>query len=632
MDGYIELNNPYSGYMINPEGKIFSQKRNQIMKLTKKDKYNFVCLCANNKEKSFMVCKLVAEYHLPKVEGKNLVWHKNENFIDDRVENLQWVTEMEMKVLQDKYKAKNLADEYISKGFKIMNVPFETYAINSKGEVYNLVSNKKLNYDIKDGSYLVRLLGTDKKPKFSTVQKLVAEYFLNEEKKDMLRFRDGNNFNINVENLQWVTRKEYYDSKNKNKSCGDKLKDFVKINKPYENYLINKKGEIYSLHKEKVIDLYIHKEDGYYHIKLYEGNDKYKDISVHLLVAEAFIPKVEGKNKIWHKDGNKLNNNVDNLVWVTEKELKEYRVKNDKAELLNGKLKGYVEIDDYDGYYYINKEGKIYSFYKNMFLKHHTNDSGYLEIGIGGDIRLVHRLVAEAFIPKVKGKYLVNHEDGNKKNPLVDNLEWTDHVENALHAHATGLHPKKRKVNDYIYYQFDDDGELVNEFKSISEINEKLNVKYDNDLRKVMDENDEKTKVLGYYWKREKIDHDIHEDEEWKSLNIGSELDKYIEVSNYGRVRNIKTGHYYVIYKGCGGKSKYYRVTLKYKNKKTSYSVHRLVGLSFLENKFGKDAHMDHIDKNPSNNYVGNLQWLLPKDHMKKDKGIPVTQIDADGY
>lgn len=51
-----------------------------------------------------------------------------------------------------------------------------------------------------------------------------------------------------------------------------------------------------------------------------------------------------------------------------------------------------------------------------------------------GQIKYIHRLVAEHFIPNPDGKPEVNHIDENKVNNRADNLEWCTHTENVNHG------------------------------------------------------------------------------------------------------------------------------------------------------------------------------------------------------
>lgn len=74
----------------------------------------------------------------------------------------------------------------------------------------------------------------------------------------------------------------------------------------------------------------------------------------------------------------------------------------------------------------INRSGKD--------LKIHHFSSGYCYVVMQSRNRLVHRLVAEAFISNPEHKPAVNHIDGNKDNNDWQNLEWLTHKENTAHA------------------------------------------------------------------------------------------------------------------------------------------------------------------------------------------------------
>lgn len=121
------------------------------------------------------------------------------------------------------------------------------------------------------------------------------------------------------------------------------------------------------------------------------------------------------------------------------------------------------DIPGYEGKYAITKDGKIWSypkpiigyhkgkcFTKGKFLKPKKDTHGYLRVKFGskGKFRLVHRILAEIFLPKINIKKDVNHINGKRDDNRLKNLEWATRSENIKHGYNIGSHKPNKKLNE----------------------------------------------------------------------------------------------------------------------------------------------------------------------------------------
>lgn len=97
------------------------------------------------------------------------------------------------------------------------------------------------------------------------------------------------------------------------------MDDWVNVREYEDNYKINKRGVIKNIKTGKTISTHICKGTGYIMVNLWK-NGKRKLKSLHRVLAESFIENIENNPCVNHKDGNKNNNSLSNLEWVTYSE------------------------------------------------------------------------------------------------------------------------------------------------------------------------------------------------------------------------------------------------------------------------------------------------------------------------
>ena len=169
--------------------------------------------------------------------------------------------------------------------------------------------------------------------------------------------------------------------------------------KEYEDiYRISKDGRVFSIRANKFLSTFFSKDT--------KGKNKYKRVQlsrdgirrkffIHRLVAENFLSK-GNKECVNHKDGNKINNLVDNLEWVTYSENNHHAIATKLAKGYNGTM----QKRNTSGYVGVTKSGNKWK--SQIRINNHLHYLGLFETA---------ELASSAYLKKLNSMHKENKWD-----------------------------------------------------------------------------------------------------------------------------------------------------------------------------------------------------------------------------
>jgi hypothetical protein len=272
----------FPNYSISNLGNIINNKTNKFMKPSIKGGYYHICLINGAIKKTLKVHRLVGFAFIENSENKPEINHKNKNKLDNHIDNLEWMTKKE----NNQHRCIGLIYKS-NKNKPVLRLDIITGELlqkfNSIEEAGIWVFENNLTSNSHNGRNSIGncLNGLSLSSYGFLWSYETAKTLENEEWKKI----DVNNiFGLNCE---LDTDKTYFVS-----NLGRFKNSFGTI---MDNYKVN--------------------DNGYIRVYIYN-----KTFVLHRLIALTFLENLENKEQVNHKDGDKLNNCVSNLEWVTNKE------------------------------------------------------------------------------------------------------------------------------------------------------------------------------------------------------------------------------------------------------------------------------------------------------------------------
>ena len=301
----------FPNYSVSSFGNVMNVKTNKMLRLCNKGGYYNISLTNENSYKTFKVHRLVAGAFIENIENKPEVNHKDKNKLNNNIVNLEWMTRHENNI-------------HRCQGLKITNN-----------------KNKQILRLNKDDNEILE--------KYNSIEEAGIWAFNNEYTKTIHNGRNA------IGNCLNRLSKLAYKFKWKYENTNDDLENEIWKQVILENddisdkvYFVSNLGR-FKNSSGIIMDNYKVNENGYIRVYIYN-----KTYALHRLVALAFIENTENKEQVNHIDGNKINNSVENLEWVTniENQIHKFKIglgnnftrKIIQYDLAMNKIKGFNSI------------------------------------------------------------------------------------------------------------------------------------------------------------------------------------------------------------------------------------------------------------------------------------------------
>lgn len=320
----------YDNYEVSSFGRVKNKKTERILKPSCKGGYLSLGLTQNGKKLSISLHRLVANAFIENPEDKPQVNHIDKNRSNNNIGNLEWTTALENNLHRS-----NGVIQTTNQNVKIWRIDIDT---GIKLQLYDSITDAS-EWCVENG-YSTSIHNT--KGNLSSASRGIY---------------------ISSTGFKWKLHESL--------SLEDEIWKNVKINNiEFKNYFVSNLGR-FKNSKGIIMENYKPHHSGYIYVRV--NIDKY---ALHRIVASTFIENIYDKPFVNHIDGNKTNNSVNNLEWVTVKENNQHNHNIGLIKCFTRKIAQYDlemnKIKEFNSIIEAEKELKIKSIKQVLYNKQNT--------------------------------------------------------------------------------------------------------------------------------------------------------------------------------------------------------------------------------------------------------------------